>query len=96
MALTENEIQKALNNLNGWTYADGKISKTYPLPSYAAGIMFAGAVGTLADSMNHHPDMTIGYKKVTVTFTTHDSGYVVTEKDIEAARLVETLQYPQG
>ena len=38
--------------------------------------------------------MQIGYKKVTVSFTTHDDGNVVTAKDIDAAKKIETLGYP--
>lgn len=95
MALTEAEIQSALADLSGWAYDDGKISKTYELPSYTAGLAFATAVGTIAEGLNHHPDLTIGYKKVTVLFTTHDDGNVVTAKDIEAAQRVEALGYPR-
>ncbi len=94
MALTEAGIKEALATIDGWTYDDGMISKTYELPTYLAGVAFASAVGTLCEGMNHHPDMHISYKKVTVTFTTHDDGNVVTEKDIAAARKVEELGYP--
>jgi 4a-hydroxytetrahydrobiopterin dehydratase len=94
MALEEAAIKEIMATLNGWEYADGVISKTYQLPSYPAGLMFASAVGTLCEGMDHHPDMHIGYKKVTVSFTTHDSGNVITQKDIDAARQVEALGYP--
>ena len=94
MALSESKIQNELNTMDGWNYSDGKISKTYELPSYPAGLAFASAVGAIAEGLGHHPDMQIGYKKVTVSFTTHDDGNVVTEKDIEAAKKIETLGYP--
>jgi len=94
MAMTESAINEALASMDGWSYGDGKISKTYELPTYPAGLAFASAVGMLCEGMNHHPDMTVGYKKVTVTFTTHDDGNVVTDKDITAARKVESLGYP--
>lgn len=95
MTLSENEILSALANLEGWEYAGGKISKTYTLPSYTAGLAFATAVGVIAEGLNHHPDLTILYKKVVVTFTTHDSGNVVTQNDIDAAKKVESLGYPR-
>jgi 4a-hydroxytetrahydrobiopterin dehydratase len=47
----------------------------------------------VADSQDHHPDMTIGYKKVTVSFTTHDAGSKITSSDVETAALVEALSY---
>ena len=95
MALSESDIQTALADLNGWAYADGAISKTYALDSYMAGLAFATAVGTVCEGLGHHPDMTIGYKKVTVAFTTHDDGNVVTQNDIAAAKKVETIGYPK-
>ena len=94
MALSESEIQSELSTMDGWTYSDGMISKTYELPTYPAGLAFATAVGTVAEGLGHHPDMQIGYKKVTVSFTTHDDGNVVTAKDIDAAKKIETLGYP--
>lgn len=96
MALTEAEINSALESLGGWEYSAGAITKTYTLPSYPAGLAFATAVGMIAEGLNHHPDLTIGYKKVTVLFTTHDDGNVVTKKDIEAAKRIEALEYPRS
>ncbi len=94
MALSEADINAALAELDGWGYTNGMIHKTYELSSYPAGIMFAAAVGTVAEALGHHPDIGIGYKKVTVAFTTHDDGNVVTEKDVEAAKAVEAIGYP--
>jgi len=94
MALTESEITTELSSMDGWEYTDGKIHKTYELPTYPAGLAFATAVGTVCEGLGHHPDMSIGYKQVTVAFTTHDDGNVVTAKDIAAAKRIETLGYP--
>ncbi|MEL6149110.1 MAG: 4a-hydroxytetrahydrobiopterin dehydratase [Chloroflexota bacterium] len=95
MALSEAEINAALQNLPGWEHSDGAITKTYALPSYTAGLAFATAIGIIAEGLNHHPDLSIGYKKVTVLFTTHDDGNVITDKDIEAATRIEALDFPR-
>jgi len=95
MALSKADIQNALESLPGWEYSDGAITKTYSLPSYMAGLAFATSVGVIAEGLNHHPDLSIGYKKVTVLFTTHDDGNVVTDNDIQAATRVEALGYPR-
>ena len=55
--------------------------------------MFASAVGTLAESMDHHPDLHIGYKKVTITLTTHEAGNVVTHHDLTLSQRIEGLGY---
>ena len=46
--------------------------------------------------MDHHPDLTIGYKKVKVSFTTHDAGSKVSAADVKAAKAVEALGYPKA
>jgi 4a-hydroxytetrahydrobiopterin dehydratase len=95
--LTPTEIELALATLPNW-FADGDvaISKTYHMPSYIAGVAFAGAIAVLAEAHNHHPDITISWKKVTVRFSTHDAGNKITQKDVEIARAIEALGYPQS
>ncbi len=94
-ALTDEQITQALGELNGWSRDGDKLTKTYQLDSYPAGLAFATAAGIACDGLGHHPDMYVGYKKVTVEFTTHDAGSKITEKDVEAARAVEALGYPK-
>jgi 4a-hydroxytetrahydrobiopterin dehydratase len=43
-----------------------------------------------AEEHNHHPDLTVGWCKVDVTFTTHDAGGV-TANDIIMAKEVEQI-----
>lgn len=94
-ALSESAIQSALASLSGWEYAGGAISKTYEFPSYLAGVAFISAVGVLCEGLDHHPDMTVSYRKVRVEFTTHDAGNAVTQKDIDTALAIENLGYPK-
>jgi 4a-hydroxytetrahydrobiopterin dehydratase len=91
--LTDGEIIERLAALPGWRRDGDKIVKTYKLPSYMAGLAFASAVGTLAEGLDHHPDITIGWKKVTVSFTTHDAGNKITAKDCGAAAAIEALPF---
>ncbi|MBK8023981.1 MAG: 4a-hydroxytetrahydrobiopterin dehydratase [Chloroflexi bacterium] len=93
--LTDSQIDAHLTTLLGWSRAGDSLTKTFNLPSYMAGLAFATAVGTICEGMDHHPDMQIGWKKVTVTFTTHDAGNKITEFDVAAAKAIESLGYPR-
>jgi len=93
--LSAEALTAALNNLPGWSVVDDMMTKTYALPSYMAGIAFVGAVGTIAEAHDHHPDLEVTYKKVKVSFTTHDAGSKVTQKDVDAAAAIEALGYPK-
>lgn len=94
-ALTDAAISEALTKLNGWQRDGDTITKTFELPSYMAGLAFASAAGTIAEGFDHHPDMQIGYKKVTLAFSTHDAGNKITQKDIDVATAIEALPYPK-
>lgn len=64
-----------------WNEIDKTISKTFEFNSYLDGIDFVNEIANLAEQENHHPDIIIGYCKVTVSLTTHDAGEI-TEKTI--------------
>jgi len=84
------ELDRVLSQLPGWAFVEGQIAKTYTFPSYAAGVMFAAGVGQLADQMDHHPDLYIGYQKVRVALNTHDADGI-TEFDTALAAKIEQL-----
>jgi 4a-hydroxytetrahydrobiopterin dehydratase len=73
----------------GWTEVDGALERTFELPSFPEAIAFVNRVAELAEGENHHPDVAISYKKVTLRWTTHSDGGI-TDRDRElAARSAE-------
>ncbi len=95
-ALADNQITERLGKLNGWAREGGTITKTFKLDSYLAGVALASAIGVICEARNHHPDMTIGWRKVTVSFTTHDAGSQLTDNDFDAAAAIDALGYPKA
>ena len=73
-----------------WNEKDNIITKTFEFSSYLDGIDFVNEVANLSEQENHHPDITIGYCKVTISLTTHDAGSP-TEKDYKLAKLIDDL-----
>lgn len=94
-ALNDSEIEAALHDINGWEREGDALVRTYKFDSYLAGVAFASAAGVVCEGLDHHPDMLIGWKKVTLRFTTHDAGHKISDKDIEAAKAVDALGYPK-
>ncbi len=92
--LNEQEIAARLATLSGWERDGMVIRKTYPMETYMTGLAFASAVGTVCEGLGHHPDILIGWRRVVVSFTTHDAGNTLTENDFNAAAAVERLGYP--
>ena len=93
-ALTESEISARLGDLDGWQRDGERLVKQFSFDSYLAGVAFASAVGVLCEGANHHPDMSIGWRRVEVSFTTHDAGNRLSEKDFAAAAAIDALGYP--
>jgi len=65
---------------DGWVEADGALERTFELPSFPEAIAFVNRVAELAQAEDHHPDVTISYRKVTLRWTTHSEGGI-TERD---------------
>jgi 4a-hydroxytetrahydrobiopterin dehydratase len=88
--LTTEELDEQLAGLPGWERAGEAITRQFEFGSYMDGVAFANRVAEDAERANHHPDILIGYRKVTVSFTSHDSGGV-TARDVDRARSVAGL-----
>ena len=93
--MNEAAIVERLQKLDGWERDGGTITKTFKVDTYLAGLALATAIGTVCEGLDHHPDMMIGWRKVTVSFTTHDAGCQLSDKDFAAAEKVEALGYPR-
>ena len=57
-----------------WQEQDDALVREFELPSFPAAIEFVDRLAELAESDNHHPDIDIRYRRVTVRWTTHSAG----------------------
>jgi 4a-hydroxytetrahydrobiopterin dehydratase len=73
-----------------WIDSSGALEKTLEFPSFPAAIAFVGRVAELAEAENHHPDIAISYRTVTLRWTTHSAGGI-TDRDRERARRTDEL-----
>ena len=73
--LSESEVKLRLKDLPDWQLRDEiYISKTYGFDTYLGGLSFLNTIAAFAEELNHHPTLTLDYKKLTVCWTTHDIG----------------------
>ncbi len=86
--LSEDQVRQRLAQLRGWERSGGEIRKVYPFASFAEGMAFANRVAAVAEALDHHPDMLIQYRQVTLTLTSHDAGGL-TERDFRFARRID-------
>jgi 4a-hydroxytetrahydrobiopterin dehydratase len=88
--LTASEVDQQLSQVPGWDLMGDKVGRVFEFNEYQFGLVFASAVGRIADTLDHHPDILIGYRKVTVSVNTHDVGGI-SDWDFELARRVSAL-----
>ena len=85
--LTANEITQLLGQLHGWEYRDGVITRSYEFKNYYQTMAFVNAAAWISHREDHHPDMTVGYNKCRVDYSTHAIGGLSENDFICAAKL---------
>jgi 4a-hydroxytetrahydrobiopterin dehydratase len=88
--LSDQDIEARLGELEGWERDGLLIVKTYDHDDFVGSIEFVKLIVAPAEDMNHHPDLTVSWSKVTVTITTHAVGGL-TENDFVLAKRIEAL-----
>ena len=86
--LTSEEMAQGLEGLESWKIVERELIKVFRFGDYLEGIEFAGRCGKIAEEMNHHPDLLVQWRKVTVSISTHSAGGL-TALDFEFANKVE-------
>ena len=87
--LGSEDIQRALQGLQGWTHRDDALERTFEFSDFSAALGFIVRVGVEAERLNHHPELHNVYSRVTLRLNSHDVGGKVTERDIRLARAIQ-------
>ena len=95
MKLSDSEIDDRLGALNGWSHKGDGITRLFTFKGFPDAIAFIARLAFDAEAADHHPDLQVSYRKVTVTWSTHDEGGV-TEKDFVGARQSDTIAKALG
>lgn len=74
----------------GWLLRDGVLHRDFVFVDFEQAFSFMAAVATVAESMNHHPDWSNSWNKVSISLVSHDVGKV-TERDVALAERINTL-----
>jgi 4a-hydroxytetrahydrobiopterin dehydratase len=85
MKLSKSEVVARLADLPGWAVDGDALVRTLEFPSFPDAIAFVTRLGFDAQANDHHPDLAISYRKVTVTWSTHSDGGI-TAKDFDGAQ----------
>jgi len=88
--LDHEQIEAALAELDGWSFRDGALTRTFRFADFVHAIGFVEHLAEVAEERQHHPDIDIRYNKVTLHLSTHSAGGV-TMRDVELAEAIGHL-----
>ena len=93
--LSQQEIEERLKGVDGWRQdgpcQDGRcISRDFAFGSFKDAVAFVNRVAEVAEEIDHHPDITINYTRVSLSVTTHSKGGL-TRRDFRLAGRIDAL-----
>ncbi len=93
-ALSESEINSEMKKLNAeWKLEKNqshKISREFKFKNFSQALEFVNKVGAIAETMNHHPDISLKWGYVCVEYWTHNANGL-TQMDFQAAAKIDAL-----
>ncbi|MCC8359036.1 4a-hydroxytetrahydrobiopterin dehydratase [Salinimicrobium sediminilitoris] len=88
--LDKNEINKRLEDLEGWEFKDDAIHTSFQFENFKEAFSVMVRIAFEAEAQQHHPDWSNVYNELQISLSTHDAGGV-TEKDFKLARSIENI-----
>jgi len=82
-----------LRALPGWKFQRGALAREFKFGSFREAMSFMVRVGFEAEAMDHHPEWTNVYNRVSIRLNTHDAGGKVTAKDVNLARKIQGISW---
>ena len=88
--LSEQQIAEELKRLDGWSVADGNLHRVFEFKDFTHAFGFMTRVALAAEKMDHHPDWSNSWNKVTVDLCTHSAGGL-TKNDADLAAKIQQI-----
>ena len=86
--LTEQQVEQQLKKLQDWALEGRAIRKQYTFDDFPAAVAFVNRLVPDAQATDHHPDIVINYRRVTLLYSTHTEGGL-TQKDFDGAAMAD-------
>lgn len=95
--LTEDEIERLHAQLSDWNVtSEHKLVKQFQCKDFMDAIAFVNRVAEIAEAEDHHPSITIDYKRVTFTIWTHAIDDLSENDFILASKIDEAFRETRG
>lgn len=95
VAIRPDALRDRLSRMPGWAIRGDAISKRFTFASFPDAIAFVTRLAFDAEAADHHPDLLVRGRRVTLSWSTHSEGGV-TEKDFAGAERSDTIAQAFG
>jgi 4a-hydroxytetrahydrobiopterin dehydratase len=93
--LDEQAISTWLSTHPGWRRDGEEVVREYRLSSFRRALALVVEIGCLAERADHHPDLLLQYRRLTVRLSTHSVG-ALTSRDLQLAEEIDRAYYDTG
>ena len=76
--------------MGGWEREGDALTHEFEFANFVGSVDFVNRLTPIAEEVNHHPDLSISWNKVTVSLSTHSEGGI-TENDFELAAKIDSV-----
>jgi len=90
LILSNKQLNEYLEDLDGWSIENEKLSKTFKFSSFIQAFGFMTQVAITSETMDHHPEWSNVYNRVEINLITHSEGGI-TKLDIELAIKIDSI-----
>ncbi len=88
--LSDEQIEGRLREREGWERRGDAIVKEVRTADFVGSVELVKRITPVAEELNHHPDLSISWNRVTLSLSTHSQGGI-TDSDFELAARIDEL-----
>ena len=93
--IAADEARQRVQKLPGWSLEGEAVTRQFTFAGFPDALAFTVRLGFAAEAADHHPDILINYKRVTLTYSTHSEGGL-TAKDFDGAAAATEIAASMG
>lgn len=90
-ALDDAAIQSLLAEVPDWHVNGNRLEREFVFRDFHETMEFVNALAFMIHREDHHPDLTVGYRRCTASWTTHSAGNRLSENDFICAAKADAL-----
>ena len=89
--LDDDQLRSLGERLPTWQVGEGRLVRDVEAPTFPAAIEWVVLIAEAAESMDHHPDIDIRWRRLHLELSTHSAGGRITDLDVALAERIDAI-----